>query len=900
MKNFCKKVFKRYKQNFEYGLLCHCVVMLILVFVVYWKYLIGQKVYIFTDIATDSAGQIYPNLIYLAREISSGNILNRWNFFSSIGNSAEMILPKLSNLEAYFGVENVAYLMGLSMVIKVFLSGVFFYLYLKKVGISNITSSIFAIFYAFCAQMIIRGSWRSYPNEVLLFSIWLYAYESWIDKKKSWWKLLLASTFLYFNSSGYYIILYTGIFIAYAVFRLVESWDKEKIKFQLKSMMIFAGVMICSLLFSAMSWIGNLSTQLRSERFANGVGKMSTFEISNLFTGQDALRTAFYRTIGTDILGISEYYGTGNFLEAPAFYCGILTIIFLPVIYIQANRKKKVAYSIGLIGIFLYIFVKPVRYVANGMSGYSFKLASLWVMVLMLYIVANNFDALFEEVEKVRIGLVFAIGIAIIVLAVFGVVEGISWIKLSVTIRFILLYIIIFSLFNYDKINKLQTKIVIFCIVLSEVLFTSFGCINDRETMDKNRYEDGTIEAVNFIKDKSENRNDFYRIDKNYQALSYCDALYQEYMGTVGYIGGSGDRKSTGEFYNAVSMAVLGGNNHGMTGFWSSTAVNSIMNVRYILSKVGMHTNFGYKKIGEIEGITIYENQYSLPFGYVYDKYITIDQYLELPIEIRRNILLNACVLDKENDTLDFSKAIPEISMLDIEPFEISSEIEITENWVKIELPKSIEGEVNLVVMEVASNGAKNSMIEYYNNQGNAVTTYLAFADGKDKYFLEFNDPQIERIQIFNTKQYDIKSIKLYQVPQKVYYKKYIDDYNNLTKNGLNIEGLDCNNIWGTINCDKDGIITFSIPYDINWHVYIDGVEHKLETVNIAMMGTEITKGIHEVQLVYYKESTWLNYVFLGTTLLISCLAVNRIIFYTIRQTKQRNEKDNSMTIIGN
>ena len=161
MRNYGGDIGKRYKQNFKYGFLLHCVIMLMLVVIIFGQYLIGQKLFVFTDVATDSAGQTYPNLVYLAREISAGNTMNRWNFSSSIGNSAEMILPKLSNLETYFGVENVAYLMGFNMALKVFLSGIFFYLYLKKMGISNSTSSIFAIFYAFCAQIIIRGSWRS-------------------------------------------------------------------------------------------------------------------------------------------------------------------------------------------------------------------------------------------------------------------------------------------------------------------------------------------------------------------------------------------------------------------------------------------------------------------------------------------------------------------------------------------------------------------------------------------------------------------------------------------------------------------------------------------------------------------------------------------------------------------
>ena len=77
------------------------LIMLFLVILVYWQYLTGQKVYVFTDVASDSAGQTYPNLIYLAREISLGNWGDRWNFVSSIGNSAQMILPKLANLEAF-------------------------------------------------------------------------------------------------------------------------------------------------------------------------------------------------------------------------------------------------------------------------------------------------------------------------------------------------------------------------------------------------------------------------------------------------------------------------------------------------------------------------------------------------------------------------------------------------------------------------------------------------------------------------------------------------------------------------------------------------------------------------------------------------------------------------------
>ena len=54
---------------------------------------------------------------------------------------------------------------------------------------------------------------------------WLYAFEAWFCNGKKWWGLILASAFLYFNSSGYYIVLYTGIFVVYALFRVLADWD---------------------------------------------------------------------------------------------------------------------------------------------------------------------------------------------------------------------------------------------------------------------------------------------------------------------------------------------------------------------------------------------------------------------------------------------------------------------------------------------------------------------------------------------------------------------------------------------------------------------------------------------------------------------------------------------------
>lgn len=857
----------RKKRRIDRGFLCHFIILMGIVIVVYWQYLTGQKVYVFTDVASDSAGQSYPNLIYLAREISQGNWGNRWNFVSSIGNTAQMILPKLANFEAFLGIDHVAYLMGFNMTIKVFLSGLFFYLYLKKMKISDITSSIFSLFYAFCAQMIIRGTWRSYPNEVLTFAIWLYAFEVWFCNEKKWWGLILASAFLYFNSSGYYIVLYTGIFIVYALFRMLADWDLHKLEKKGTKIAVFAGGILCALLLSSMGWLNSITTQLKSDRLSNGTQKMGNYDFSAFLTTADSLKTAFFRTIGTDLLNINEFCGTGNFLEAPAFYCGVLTLLILPVLFVQAKGKRRIAYSIGITGMLLYIFIKPVRFMANGFSSHTFKLASLWVMVLMLYIAASGFDQLLEDREKIQFRWIAAAGVGLTAASGLFRMDGMNDVKLVLTLVFLLVYVGIFYFFKYQRCSAAQIKKVLLVLVVIEVVFTSYDCVNKRGTMDDNVYEDGTMDALDFIDERNGASENFYRIDKQFQAYALCDSLYQNYMGTTAYIGGSGDRKSTGNFYQAVAMPTFGGNNHNMTGFSTSTKINTLMNVGYILSRVNMNPNFGYEKIGEKEGIFVYENQYVLPLGYVYDKYMKLEDYYQLSIEERRTALLTVCVLEEACEDGSVTEVEPLFEEVSLSSYEIHSEMDLTENWLKVDLPECTQEEVNLIALDIESEDTCSSMMEFYNAKGDAVTTYLGVAGGQDTYYLEFNDAQIRQVQIFGTNQYKINAVRLYQLPKEVYYKAYIDACRELQKNGMIVEEMDSNTIAGTIESSKDGMMTFSIPYDKNWHVYIDGAEQALQPVNIAMMGTTVTQGTHEVRLNYHKESNWGWYAAAGAVL---------------------------------
>ena len=59
------------------------------------------------------------------------------------------------------------------------------------------------------------------------------------------------------------------------------------------------------------------------------------------------------------------------------------------------------------------------------------------------------------------------------------------------------------------------------------------------------------------------------------------------------------------------------------------------------------------------------------------------------------------------------------------------------------------------------------------------------------------------------------------------------------------------NRVTGAISVPEERILCVSIPYSEGWKVYIDGVEAPLLKVNEMYIGACLSRGGHEIELVY-------------------------------------------------
>jgi len=864
------------------------VFVLILAFTVcilYKDYLSGNKNYLFIDIGSDSYYQTYPYQIYMARDIANGNAKEaHWNHTNSLGNGQGAFIPNISNWYLCFGEKYVAYMMGVNQVLKVFFAGLFFYMYLRTMGILRWGSGIFAICYAFNAHIILRGSWPSYPAEAMLFALWLYGFECWKKDKSKWGILVAVTVIFYSNTGGYTTVLYSGIFVVYAAFRILISKDGISWIQIGKNVIKFVAVMLLALFIAGVSLGGIISSSMKTQRFSAGQSTLSDGTMA-LFTDWNVLFTAFLRTIGTDIVGITDFVGSQNLLEAPAFYCGLITLLLLPVACLCADKRKKIGYNIALMGVMGYVIFVPVRFLLNGLGGTeTFKLSSFWIIVLLLYIAATEIEnIIIARKYNWKIFLLEMICVNFLAVVLQNILGG-STPALFRSLLFVNVYGVLFAVYQYRKLKPAVLKIALLLLVVGEVYLMSYAPVNDRVTIEQNYYEDGTIEAIEKIADQT----NFYRVDKQYYSLFLSDSLYQHYNGTNAYIGGTGDRVSTINFYDAFGMPKSELNRY-LWGFSASTYVNTIMNVKYILSRSGIIGNFGYSYLTEQNGIKIYQNQYALPLGYTYCNYILLEDFLNLDVEARRRVVFKACVVEEPVEGMNALQ--PEItSISDTQWSRYLVDVEVFEggNEVYIFLEKNEANVTTVLQTTIQNEGAEIFYVGCSTSEG--VQSYCySVENGINKYYMEYSDKDITELQMYLSEGMKACDIKVYQIPSEEYYAEYIKDCAELSENSLTIEKMNDKEIRGTITSDRMKLLTFSIPNQANWHLYIDDTETGLQTVNIGMMGAIITEGVHDVRLEYYVQDSRWKQVLIGGSVLV--------IYIGYRVYRRKKYLDNCVTI---
>ncbi|MCD4792895.1 MAG: YfhO family protein [Bacteroidales bacterium] len=847
-----KTFFEKYPAPYSIWILIGLV--FIIGFIALGKYITGEYLFFFKDIGSDSLNQTYPALANKIELMKEGS--GKWSFYKGMGEVSYSTfdthpLSWFRTIIDYIGIRIWSedyYIAGMflkNFIFHFLLSGIVAYYYFRTISIKHMTSIIGALIIAFSGFMVVGSSW-GFSGQIFNAVFLLFSFEQ-LFVKKRWYFFPFAIMFICVNPFNLY--LYSLFLFIYVIFRFTSS-DAGKFSgfLKLTGKMIVLG--IAGLLMNISKILPVFLKLFFSPRVAGNVSySQALSQGQEIVEHNNLTATTLLRFFSNDILGTgSNFQAWQNYFEAPLFYIGLLTLLIFPQVFIHLNKRKKIIFG-SFFGFWVLTLIFPyLRHAFLAFTGDYFRFGFDFFIPFTLLFFAVY--ALNELDKSFKINYVLLGGtLAALLIVLFFPYNSISPEAVDNSLRMkivfiLLLYSGLLILMSKPK-YKSFAQIGILVLLVVELSYFSYKSYSGRLPVtrnefnkDKGGYNDGTIDAVEYI--KNADKKSFYRTEKDYQSgsaehSSLNDALAQSYFGTTRY--SSFNQINYVRFLEETGLIQKGDETatRWITGFRGYPLLQTFGNVKYHLSKSENpeFLNFGFDSFARINGIKILKNRYYLPFGYTYDKYIAFDDFKKLMYyQITGQSLTNIFTdLSRFVDTQTINQLISELQNLlnkqysDIDTFTEAITTQIGED----------ESEKYLMTI------TKYSILNFKNQ----VALLNAFVY-EEEDLSENKIQDLNRIELSDTNILIPATKFNFEI-----YKRITGDLKNDT---LQITEFKQSEIKGKINMSGTKMLFFTIPYDKGWKVKVNGKEENLLRVNIGFTGIVLPKGVHEIELYYVPQ----------------------------------------------
>ncbi len=633
---------------------------------VFWKFVIGDAVYLFKDIGSDTLNTFYPTFINIAETLWRGE-LPGWSFEQGLGQN---VFPfSLSDPTTYplYLLGNGRLSVGIVWVemFKIICSGLLFFCFLKKLKVDAYAAYMGGLLYAFSGFMIIGSGWYIFSTLGLYVALLLLSFEMLYSEQK-WW--LFPVTVALIAAYNIFSLYTCSIFLLlYVIFRVLgdkQESGKQLTKLLVKMVILGAIGISISTVFS----LPNLMQMFASPRVsgeASHVNSLFSTPVFQLGSGSYLL-SLLMRTFSNDLLGNgSAYTGWSNYPDAPLSYCGLITLFLIPQLFIFLKVRQRMVYG-ALLGIFIFVEIFP--WFRSGFwlfQGDYFRDFSLYAAIVFVLFSAIALDKIIKG-SKVNL---YVLGISLSVLLVslhfpyqintrndFGLRFVIdNEIQNKVTV-FLMMLAFSLTLFSFNRFRQYLPFLMIAIVALEAVSFAQYT-VNKRDVLSASEltkkvgYNDYSNEAINFIKRQD---NGFFRIEKNYWSTpamhtSFNDSKVQHYFGSSSY-----SSFNQINYINFLSICdVLDSKNEDQTrwtdGVKSTPLLQVLTGIQYFLFKGDWESypvlRSSYSELGRFGDVTVLKSKFSIPMGVAYDTYITQSDFNKLNSTRKRVALLKAIMI---------------------------------------------------------------------------------------------------------------------------------------------------------------------------------------------------------------------------------------------------------------
>ena len=626
---------------------------------VFHDYLFFNRLYLFKDIGSDSINNFYPRIIHMADYLRNEGF-PKWSFnegmgqnfyANNLGNPFEWILLMLGRDYLAYGIIYVE-------VLKIVLGGAFFYLYLRMLPLTPFTAIAGGLLFSFSSFMILGGGWYQFSVQAVYLALLLYAFERYLNKNS--WGLFPIAIALISASRPFSLYTHAIFFLLYGIFRYIDinGWKPKELSIFLVKL---AGLGTLGAALSSVFMFSGILEMIQSPRVAGNASHTGQLSSHSLF-GLEGMKhniTAITRFYSDNLLGTgSAFKGWQNYLEAPMFYCGLISLLLAPQLYSFLDRRRMILYSTFALLFILPIIFPYFRYAFWAFTGDYYRIFSFFVAIVLLFF---SMQALSRISESTKANPILNIATLLVLVAILYYCSTVSPVDRglrNIAISFLIFYTIIIHLFSFKNI-RLACQLILLALICAELGYFSSITVNDRsavtaqEYKEKVGYNDFTMEATAYLNSTD---HSFYRVEKIYRSnpaihTSLNDALVQNYRGTSSYR--SFNQLNYIKFL--AGLNVINGSDEHQTrwapGLISRPLLLTFASVKYLLTKGNQKTLLGntYTDVAKFGDVTVLKNNNYLPLGFTYDHYLSLTDFKKLSDHEKDIAILNAFIIDESS-----------------------------------------------------------------------------------------------------------------------------------------------------------------------------------------------------------------------------------------------------------
>ncbi len=792
LKEKIKKIHPMYYISFFLPL-----VIMIAIFAVRGIFPFGDNVYL----RSDMYHQYCPFFSELWEKIrNGGSLFYSWevglgsNFTALYG---YYLSSPLNWFIGFFPHNYIIELMNIIILIKLSLASTAFTYYIdKRFNTQNITISIFGMFYAL-SGFTAAFSWNlMWFDCVLLLPLVLLGLERLVNEDKGiLYTVTLGLTIL----SNYYIAIMVCIsLVFYFLALLITMPVPEKKSVYLQKIGYFT---LFSLLAGALS-----AAILLPELYALGLTASSDISFPKTLTQYFSVVTVLNRQLANTEVCIGLEH-------LPNVYCGVAVFLLYPL-YIfnkKISLREKIAKSILLfVFIFAFSFNIP-NFIWHGFH-YPNSLPARQSFIYIFILLTMCFDAYKDIKDYSGSQIAKSFGLFLIYLLWLDHTKGDNdpgYAILLVNAIFMLLYVIIAFLYKKDKIKIHFIVFLLFCV----------SCIECTMNMEETGYSTTgrsayfkDYDSVQTLTDElSQTDDSFYRIAKAFGYRSKNDAAWHNFNSASVF--------SSTAYAGITDLFGRLGLEHSMNAYADHGAtplVYSMFDIKYILSNKQINDDYTLELVDIVDGEYLYRAKYTLPLGYMVSKDINENWNYSTsnPFAVQNDFVL---------DNTGIFSLFTSIDFIDKDKSGITIEVENDEH----------------VYVYIANKSVKTAKVSI----GDSNENFAGINHGR---MIDLGwQTAGTNIEIVDKDGEESLNAMVYTMDTD----KFIDAFNILNSQGLNVTAYSDTKLTGTINVNEAGILMLSIPYDPSWTLKVNGVKTDITEIAEALIGVELEPGEYTIEL---------------------------------------------------